>query len=150
MIHVTTTTPDERSREDAPARLPWWSYETAAESLDDIARVRDRVRARLAGQRGVRIVDLLLIIDVLLTDAFDSGFAQRDLRLTITTSDSRLLITLDAVDAPAAIGSTVTRSAGKALLDLVSTDWGVHRQHGRKTSWAAIDAPGPLALRVDA
>lgn len=128
----------EQSRHATRGIVPWWSYETSIESLDDVCRLRQRVRSRLADQRGVRVVDVLLVIDVLLTDAFDDGFVQRDLRFSIKASNPRLVIALDAVDAQAAVGSTLAKSAGRTLLDLISTDWGVERRHGRKTTWAAI------------
>lgn len=133
-------------------RLSWWCWEATVESVDDVGRVRERVRSRLTGQCGVRVIDLLLIIDVLLVDAFDSGFAQRDLRLTITIDDSRLTVTLDAADAPTTICSALAKPAGEALLDLVSTDWGIHRRRGRKITWAVVgmaEAAAVPAMRTE-
>jgi|GEM_PF-6509862 len=123
----------------------WWCYETSVASHHDRTRIRDRVRSRMRGQHSVRLTDLLLVIDVLLIDAFDSGFAQRDLHLTITANGSRVMLTLAAADTPATVGPQLTKIAGQTLLDRVSLGWGVRQQRTRKLTWALLGRDPLLA-----
>lgn len=132
------TLSDMRSCPAERDRSFWWCYETTVDSPDDRTRIRERMRSRMRGQHAARLVDLLLVIDVLLLDAFDSGFTQDGLQLTITATDTRVRITLDAADAPATINPDLPKTAGETLLDLVSIGWGVRQQGTRKLTWAIL------------
>jgi len=132
------TLAEARSCPTVHNRSFWWCYETSVASHHDRTRIRERVRSRIRGQRGVRLTDLLLVIDVLLIDAFDSGFAQRDLHLTITANGSRVMLTLAAAETPAAIAPKLPKTAGQTLLDLVSLRWGVRQQRARKLTWVLL------------
>lgn len=116
----------------------WWCYETTVDSPGDRTRIRERMRSRMRGQHAARLVDLLLVIDVLLLDAFDSGFTQHELQLTITATDTRVRITLSAADTPATINPDLSKTAGETLLDLVSVGWGVRHHGNRKLTWAIL------------
>lgn len=112
---------------------------TLTDSVDELRRVRSWVRSILAGHPTRHVTDTLLLVDELVTDAFTSGQTPHTVRLTPTDKGAQLRIDVDATEhTPPTTTRTPPEHAGRWLLEQLTTDWGVHRHTGTKTTWAIL------------
>ena len=105
-----------------------------ADSADEVAWVRTCLRSLLAASCEAVVVDALLAVDILVTDAFEFGQAPRVVHLQITGHGTCLRIEVDSAD-KSATTSQWHRTTGisRLMLENLTLNWGVHRGNERKT-----------------
>lgn len=118
-----------------------------ADSHREARRVRDCVRSLLLGRAEHCVTDVLLVADELVCDAMEFGGAPREVWLKITYGGSRFIIEARSADV-ASVGGPQRQvtGIGRMLLEQLTADWGVHRQAGSKTTWAAVNLTGDAAF----
>lgn len=108
--------------------------------------VRRLTRGLLAGLRGIRVEDAVLVVDELISNAHRHGSAPRACRLTLTNHGRCLLIEVDdaSPNQPRMRTPDLTGGRGMILIDRLASAWGAHSHPDHKTVWAelALDGPG--------
>ncbi|GGM92970.1 ATPase [Lentzea pudingi] len=113
-----------------------------------IAAVRDWTRDGLSGLDEDVLEDVVLVINELVSNAFDHGLPPRRIRLH-RSSDLRLVrVEVDdaSLDTPVVGASRLNADRGRGLIivDRLVKGWGVVDQPAGKTVWAEVDAVLPV------
>lgn len=107
-----------------------------------LASVRRWTAAALAGLTEDEREDCLLVVNELVSNAYDHGRGPRRLRLSCSTPSNLVRIEVDdtSPDEPTPRRSRIspTRGQGLVIVQQVSVDWGVEYHRTHKTVWARI------------
>lgn len=106
-----------------------------------MADVRQWVRQRLGGVAGdTRLDDILLVVVELVTNAEVHTHSPKNLALSRSQDTVRIEVTDGDPGLPVLLPRSTTRSGGRGihLVDAVSSDWGVRRDHDGKCVWSVF------------
>ncbi|GAA3690181.1 hypothetical protein GCM10022267_90960 [Lentzea roselyniae] len=108
----------------------------------DVAAVRRWTRSALSGVTADELEDILLVVNELVSNAFDHGRGPRRMRLHRSTEPCFVRVEIDDTSPdPPTLGCSRlggNRGRGMVIVNRLAKDWGVtHSLHG-KTVWAEI------------
>ncbi|WP_434446745.1 ATP-binding protein [Lentzea sp. E54] len=116
------------------------------QDLDDptpsIAAVRDWARDSLSDLDADVVEDVVLVVNELVSNAFDHGRASRQVRLHRSSNPCSIRVEVEdaSLDAPVLGVSRLNAGRGRGLIIVarLAKDWGVVPQPAGKTVWAEI------------
>lgn len=116
----------------------WSRSVQVRDPLSDLPRVRALGRSWLAGYPDITVVDALLIVDSLVSNAVRWGCWPQEVRFH--AHDAALLrieVTSTVCDLPAPpVDLLNTAAMGRWLLEELTRSWGVDRDEHEQTTWA--------------
>ncbi|MFJ8961496.1 ATP-binding protein [Lentzea sp. NPDC102401] len=117
------------------------------QDLDDpalsIGSIRQWARDVVSDLDADALEDVVLVVNELVSNAFDHGLAPRHLKLHRSVDPCSVRVEVDdaSPDAPVLGRSRLNddRGRGLVIVDSLATDWGIEYQTGSKTVWAEIN-----------
>jgi anti-sigma regulatory factor (Ser/Thr protein kinase) len=114
----------------------------ATYDLDTTAarEVRRHVRDLLAGYRGIPVDDAVLVVDELVSNAYQHGQSPRACRLAFSSEGQYLRVEVDDASPrqPRLRTADETGGRGLMLVDRLAPAWGVTYHDHHKTVWAEL------------
>lgn len=113
------------------------------ETVRSFPRVRRWIATRVPDLDRQRLLDVLLVADALLTNAFEHAAGPRRLRLS--RSQDRRVVRVEVVDASPQLLPVLgrpdrhgLRQRGLLLVNRLSVHWGVLPRHDHKRVWSEV------------
>jgi len=122
--------------------LPDHHYEFVEDASRPLSDIRKWLRACLAGQRDDLVADIAMLVNELVTNAYEHAGGVLGLRLSFPRRAVMRVEVDDAGDdlppsTPIQV-PTNPRGRGLLLVQALSTSWGVVRRARHKTVWAEV------------
>lgn len=118
-----------------------------ADDLDELARVRAWARAVLSDVPTAASIDIVMLLNELVSNAMRHGGWPRQVRLTRRTRTLRIEVDDASPELARRREPSDTGGHGVALVEACAERWGQERTDDGKTVWAELALPGGVAPR---
>lgn len=115
--------------------LPEHHYEFVEDTSRPLADIRKWLRACLVGQRVDLVGDIVLLVNELVTNAYEHAGGVLGLRLSFPR---RAVMRVEVDDSGDDVRPSDPPGRGLLLVQALSTSWGVVRRTRHKTVWAEV------------